>query len=199
MSVSGALFDMDKLRDISKNVLSRLTAEEAYRQLKAWADQFDPAFAALLGRDPAYATGILAVGRGGAKPRKDLAVWSEAKAYMSFFYDELFHVEDAWPENLTAEQVKKILTVYGAMYNPADDSAAWFEKVRALTEEMGFAANMKDYKKNPESYGGHVGDVSMVLRLAVTGRRNSPDLYECMGLLGQGTVHARLQAAASNL
>jgi glutamyl-tRNA synthetase len=195
MGVSGALFDMDKLRDVSKNVLSRLTAEEAYAGLAAWAEQFDQDFYALLSRDPAYATRILAIGRGGKKPRKDLAVWSEAKAYMGFFYDELFAVADPYPENITPEQRGEILTRYAALYDPDDDSTAWFEKVRQLTEAMGFAANMKDYKANPDNYPGHVGDISNVLRVAVTGRQNSPDLCDVMRLLGGVRTRQRLESA----
>lgn len=195
MSVSGALFDLDKLRDVSKNVLCRLTAEEAYAQLTTWAAQFDPDFHALLTRDADYATAILAIGRGGKKPRKDIAVWSEAKAYMSFFYDELFRVEDPMPDNVSDEQRGQILADFLAGYDPADDNGVWFDKVKAITYAIGFASNMKDYKKNPQQFGGSVADVSAVLRLAVTGRLNSPDLYEVMQLLGADRVKARIQAA----
>ena len=199
MSVSGSLFDMDKLNDIAKNVLSRLSAEEVCAQLTEWAQQYDPEFAALLTRDPAYTTGILSIGRGGAKPRKDLAAWSEAKDYMSFFFDELFTPGNAWPEGLPTQRVQEILTAYGEGYHPAADGEAWFAGVRALTESIGFASNMKEYKKNPSAYGGHVGDVSMVLRVAVTGRQNSPDLYEVMTLLGPERVGERLLGAAAAL
>lgn len=193
MSVSGALFDMDKLRDVSKNVLSRFTAGEAYAGLEAWAKQFDPAFHGLLTRDPAYSTAILAIGRGGNKPRKDLAVWSEARAYMAFFYDELFGVEDEWPQNAADPALRqRIFEGFLATYEPADDSGQWFDKVKALTESIGFAVNMKDYKKNPEAYGGSVADVSAVLRVAVTGRQNSPDLYEVMQLIGPERVKERI-------
>lgn len=195
MGVSGALFDMDKLRDVSKNVLSRLTAEEAYAGLTAWAAQSDPGFHGLLTRDPTYSTAILAIGRGGKKPRKDLTVWSEAKAYMSFFFDELFAMSDPMPENVPPELQRKITADFLTAYDPNDDSSAWFDKVRALTEAVGFAANMKDYKKEPERFGGSVADVSAVLRVAVTGRQNSPDLYEVMRLLGERRVRERLETA----
>jgi len=199
MSVSGALFDLDKLDDISKNIVSRLAAKEAYGQLSAWAGRYDKDFAALLERDSAYATGILAIGRGGAKPRKDIAVWSQAKAYMSFFYDELFAPAYQWPANVKPEQVKHILTAYAEQYDSGDDSTAWFDRVRALTESIGFASNMKEFKKNPGAFGGNVGDVSMVLRVAITGRQNSPDLHEVARLLGENRVRERLLKAAQTL
>lgn len=193
MSSSGALFDLDKLQDVSKNVLARLSAGQAYAGLLAWAEEYDTALAALLSRDAAYATAILGIGRGGKKPRKDLAVWSECRAYLSFFYDELFQIEDPMPDNVDDALQRRILDEFLQVYDPADDSSAWFAKVRALTESIGFAANMKDYKKNPAQYGGHVGDVSMVLRVALTGRQNSPDLHAVIQLLGEDRVRQRLQ------
>ncbi len=197
MSVSGALFDMDKLNDVSKNVISRMSADGVYSLLAEWARQFDPEFHGLLTRDPAYAKAILSIGRGGAKPRKDITVWSEAKAYMSFFFDELFAPEYEYPANVSKETAQTILTSYAGIYDARDDAGAWFERVKELTESIGFAANMKDYKKNPGAYGGNVGDVSMVLRVAVTGRQNSPDLYEVMQLLGTEKVLERLEKAAA--
>ena len=198
MGVSGALFDIEKLNDVSKNVISRMTVEEVYTLLSAWATQFDEPFYALLSRDPDYAKAILAIGRGGKKPRKDLAVWSEAKAYMDFFFDELFQPDyTAYPEN-TRGDVRQILNEYAGVYDPADDSGQWFERIKALADKLGYASNMKDYKKNPEAYRGSVADVSMVIRVAVTGRQNSPDMYDVMQVLGQNKVLERLRRAAEN-
>ncbi|WP_101908678.1 glutamate--tRNA ligase [Marasmitruncus massiliensis] len=198
MGVSGALFDIEKLNDVSKNVISRMTAEEVYTLLSAWAKQFDELFYALLTRDPDYAKAILAIGRGGKKPRKDLAVWSEAKAYMDFFFDELFQPDyTAYPEN-TLGDVRQILNDYAGVYDPADDSGQWFERIKALADKLGYASNMKDYKKNPEAYRGSVADISMVIRVAVTGRQNSPDMYDVMQVLGQKKVLERLRKAAEN-
>ena len=197
MSASGALFDLDKLNDVSKGVVARMTAKEAYDLLAVWAGQYDPEFAVLLKRDPAYAEAILSIGRGGPKPRKDLAVWSEAKAYMSFFYDELYTHSNEYPPNMAAETLRKALTRFA--YDPAEDNAAWFERVKTVAAEIGFAANMKDYKQDPDAWPGHVGDVSMALRVAVTGRQQSPDLCEVMRLLGAERVRARLSAACASL
>lgn len=195
MSVSGALFDLDKLRDVSKNVLSRLTAEQAYQGLAAWAAEFDPQLAALLTADPSYAISILSIGRGGKKPRKDLAAWNECRSYLAFFYDALFTITDPMPQNVSPKLQKQILSAFLASYDAADDNGVWFDKIRMLTEEIGFASNMKDYKQNPDAYPGHVGDVSMVVRIAVTGRQNSPDLYDVMQLLGAEKIQNRLQTA----
>ena len=192
MSASGALFDLDKLNDVSRGVIARMTAGEVYGLLSAWAGRYDPEFSALLARGPAYAEAILAIGRGGPKPRKDLAAWSEAKAYMSFFYDELFTPSGAYPPNMDEQTVRGTLARFAGGYDPTEDNAAWFERVKALAAEIGFAANMKDYKQNPDAWPGHVGDVSMALRVAVTGRRESPDLCEVMRLLGKERVRRRL-------
>lgn len=199
MGVSGALFDIEKLNDVSKNVISRMSAAEVADMLTAWAREFDPDFCALLERDPAYTEAILSIGRGGKKPRKDIAVWSGAKEYLSFFFDELFTCDGAYPENVRAADAKRILDEYAAIYDPADDSGIWFDRIKALADRLGYAANMKDYKQNPEAYRGSVADVSMVLRVAVTGRQNSPDMYEIMRLLGRERVLRRLRGAAENL
>lgn len=199
MGVSGALFDIDKLDDISRNVVCRMKAEEVYAAVLEWATQFDPDFAAQFAADQAYTTAALGIGRGGAKPRKDITVWSEVKDYMGFFYDELFQPEYGYPETVNELQAAEILARYAQAYNPEDDSAAWFEKIKELAASIGFAANMKEYKKTPEAFGGHVGDVSMVLRVAVTGRQQSPDLYEVMQVMGPQRVKARLRAAAEKL
>ncbi len=199
MGVSGALFDIEKLGDVSKNVISRMSAAEVADRLTAWAREYDPGFCALLERDPAYTEAILSISRGGKKPRKDIAVWSGAKEYLSFFFDELFACDGAYPENVSAADAKRILDEYAAIYDPADDSGVWFDRIKALAERLGYAANMKDYKQNPSAYPGSVADVSMVLRVAVTGRQNSPDMYEIMRLLGRERVLRRLGSAAENL
>ena len=199
MGVSGALFDIEKLGDVSKNVISRMSAAEVADRLTAWAREYDPGFCALLERDPAYTEAILSIGRGGKKPRKDIAVWSGAKEYLSFFFDELFACGGGDVFGVGAADAKRILDEYAAIYDPADDSGVWFDRIKALAERLGYAANMKDYKQNPSAYPGSVADVSMVLRVAVTGRQNSPDMYEIMRLLGRERVLRRLGSAAENL
>lgn len=195
MSVSGSLFDIDKLNDVSKNVISHMTADAVYTFLTAWAAQYDTGFHALLTREPAYTKAILTIGRGGNKPRKDLAVWADAKPYMDFFFDALFVPTQDYPANVPAADRAKILAAYGDLYSPDDDNNQWFDRIKALADTLDYASNMKDYKKNPQDYVGNVGDVSMVIRVAVTGRQNSPDMFDVMRILGAQRVRARLKNA----
>lgn len=198
LNPAGSLFDYAKLCDVSKNEIARLSAPEVYEQVLAYAKEFDPDFAALLEADPAYATSILAIGRGGKKPRKDLATWAEVKPYMGFFYDSLFVQADPWPE-FDHETIAKALEAFAAGYDPSDDAAAWFDKVKAVTQALGFAANMKEYKQTPENWPGSVADISTFIRIAVTGKTNSPDLYTVMQILGKERTLARLEKAVSEL
>ena len=199
MSVSGCLFDFNKLNDVSKNVISRMSAEEVYAQASEWARANDPDFAALLDRDADYAKSIFAIGRGGKKPRKDLATWADAKGYMSFFYDELFTVEDAYDEKFEKSDIKAALSGFLSTYDPADEMSVWFDKIKAVTERLGYASDMKVYKADPAAFRGNVADVSMFLRVAVTGRLNSPDLYAVMQILGAERVKARVGSMIDSL
>ena len=199
MSVSGCLFDFDKLNDVSKNVISRMTADQVYDQVLAWAKEFDSDFADKLAADPDYAKSILAIGRGGNKPRKDITVWSGVKEYMDFFYDEYFHVAEAYPENFDKADIVTALERFIETYDYNDDSTAWFTKIKEIAPVIGFAPEMKLYKQNPEAYKGHVGDVSMFLRIAVTGRMNSPDMYSVMQILGAERVIARIRAMIDSI
>ena len=199
MGTSGALFDINKLDDISKTILSRLSAEEVCEYVTQWAKEFDAEFYALLENRQDYAKQIFSIGRGVPKPRKDLTFWSEAKQYISFFYEELFAPEYTLPENVTPALAKDILARYKESYSAQDDSSQWFDKVKQLADAIGFASNMKEFKKNPEAFGGNVGDVSMVVRVAITGRQQSPDLYEVMQVMGPEMVQNRLDKAIGTL
>lgn len=195
MSVSGCLFDMDKLIDVSRNAISVMTAKEVYNQVTAWAKDNDSELYEKFASDSEYALKILSIGRECEKPRKDIAKWNEVKQYVSFFYDDLFTQSGEFPENVSAEDKNLILENYKNIYDSADDQTTWFNKVTELAESLGFAPKTKLYKQNPQGYKGHVGDVSMVLRVAITGRRNSPDLYEIMKILGKDRVLERLESA----
>lgn len=195
MSASGALFDMAKLRDISKTVISRMTAEEVYARTLEWAQQYDAAYADILKADPDRAIGMLSLDRGGKKPRKDLAAFSEVKDTFSYMYQNLYVPKLDLPENIEKADAAKILSDYAAIYDAADDKDTWFEKIKALCEPNGFTPNVKEYKANPDAFKGHVGDVSTVIRVAVTGRTNTPDLCTILRLLGEDEVQKRLHAA----
>ena len=192
MSVSGCLFDFDKLGDVSKNVVSKMTAEQVYEATAKWAKSFDPDFYSVFTRDPDFTKAVLAIGRGGNKPRKDFGRWDEVKGYMGFMFDELFNVEEEYPEKFPKEVIKSALEKFVATYDEGDDQNVWFGKIKDIAASIGFAADMKEYKANPEAFGGNVADASMFLRLAVTGKMNSPDMYSVMKILGGDKVKARI-------
>ena len=193
LNPAGNLFDYAKLTDVSKNEIAKMDAEKVYTLLVEWAKEFDPDFAQKLESDKDFAVSILAIGRGGKKPRKDLATWKEAKPYMGFFYDEYLE-KPVFDEKFSSETVKTVLEKFLAVYDPADDSGVWFEKVKAITTEIGFTTDMKAYKADPTAFPGTVADVSTFLRQAVTGKTNSPDLYTVMQILGYDRTVARIKA-----
>ncbi len=199
MSVSGALFDMTKFNDVSKNVISLMSAKQVYDYTCQWAEQYDKDFFALISRDEEYSVNILNIDRETPKPRKDIASFSEIKDYVSYFFDETYEKNYEMPENITKDMAKEILEAYLKEFNPDDDKQQWFDRIKALCEPLGYTPNVKEYKKNPEAFKGHVGDVSTVIRLAVTGRRNTPDLYAIMSLLGEERVKERLNDAIANM
>ncbi len=198
LNPAGSLFDYAKLTDVSKNVISRMDAEEVYTLLVEWAKEFDADFAAKLESDPAFATSILAIGRGGKKPRKDLAVWKDAKDYMGFFYDEYLQ-KPVFDEKFSNETIIDALTRFLEKFDIADDSAVWFEKVKEITNDMGFTTDMKAYKADPSAFPGTVADISTFIRQAVTGKTNSPDLYTVMQILGYERTVARIKATIASL
>ena len=198
LNPAGSLFDYAKLTDVSKNVISKMSAETVYSLLTEWAKEFDADFGDKLAADAEFATKILAIGRGGKKPRKDLAVWKDAKDYMGFFYDEYLE-KPVFNEKFTAETVKTALTKFLEKFDIADDSGVWFEKVKQITDEMGFTTDMKAYKADPDAFPGTVADISTFVRQAVTGKTNSPDLYTVMQILGYDRTVARIKAVIDTL
>ncbi|MCM1489161.1 MAG: glutamate--tRNA ligase, partial [Firmicutes bacterium] len=184
MSPSGSLFDLIKLGDVSKNTVSRMTADTVYERLTKWAKEFDSEFYTVISRDPAYTKAILQIGRGGNKPRKDLETWKDAKGYMGFFFQEYFEYIDKI-EGFSKEDITACLDDFAKSYNTNDEQDAWFSKVKEIGEKHGFCPNIKEYKSNPENWKGNVGDVSSFIRLAVTGKLNSPDLCAVMKILGK--------------
>ena len=197
MSVSGALFDEVKLLDVSKNMVSKLKSDEVYEKLTAWSQEFDKEFYAILTKNPEYTRKVLAIDRDVAKPRKDIARWSEAKDYFAYMFEELFTPCFELPENIEKADALAFLEAYKNVYTPADDRQAWFDRIKEIAPTIGFAAETKQYKAEPEAYKGHAGDLSTVLRIAITGRRNTPDLCSIMQVLGKEECTRRINNAIS--
>ena len=202
MSVSGALFDMVKLLDVGKTVISRMTAEEVYDKAFNWAQKHDEELAKML-EDKDYALKIFGIERGNKKPRKDIAKWAEVKENIKYMYDEKFYdTVQEYPYQVIQdkEDIRKILTLYiEKYYDEKDDKQTWFDKIKELAGEMGYAKEVKEFKANPDQYKAHVGDVSTVLRVALTGRTNTPDMYEIMQILGKDRIAKRFEKAKEQL
>ena len=198
MSVSGALFDMVKLLDVGKTVISMFTEEEVYEKSLEWANKYDNELKEML-KYKEYALKIFSIERGNKKPRKDISKWSEVKENIEYMYDDKFlNKEQEYPYQVINEQedINKILELYlEKYYSENDDKQEWFDKIKELSGELGYAKEVKEYKANPEAYKAHVGDVSTVIRVALTGRTNTPDMYEIMQVLGKESIERRLKMA----
>ena len=195
MSNSGALFDIMKFEDVSREVLLRTPANKIYDEFSDWLKEYDPEFYKLFTRDKNYSEKIIDVGRNGNRPRKDLTSWKQARDFFSFYFPETFKVEDEFPERVSKEDRYKILKQYLTSFNIKDDNSEWFQKIRDITESMGYAVKPKDFKKNTDMYKGSVSDVSGVIRVAITGRTNSPDLWEICQIIGEDEMTRRINLA----
>ena len=194
MGVSGALFDMVKMLDVSKNVISKYSAEEVYDAVYEWAKEFDEELFEMLSNKE-YSLKVLGIERGNVKPRKDIAKWSDVKNIIYYMYPEKFdkNGEFEYQKVSDEEEIEKIVkTYFEKYYDENDDKQTWFNKIKDLSEELGYAREVKEFKANPESYKGHVGDISTVIRVKLTGRSNTPDLYEIMQVLGKEEILRRI-------
>lgn len=196
MSVSGALFDIVKILDIAKTVISKFTAEQVYEDASNWAKTYDKELLELL-EDKEYALKVLGIERGNEKPRKDISKWSDVKDTISYMYDDRFLKQDPnfeYAKINGKEEIKRILSLYIEKYfDIQDDKQTWFDKMKDMAEELGYAREVKMFKQEPEKWPGHVGDISTVLRVSLTGRQNTPDLYEIMQVLGKESVEKRIR------
>ena len=202
MSVSGALLDIVKLLDIGKTVISKMTAEEVYNKSLIWAKEYDSELAKML-EDKEYALKVFGIERGNKKPRKDIAKWSEVKENVEYMYDNKFYENvKEYPYQVIndKESIEQILKLYIEKYfDENDDKQTWFDKIKELAVEMGYAKEVKEFKANPDKYKAHVGDVSTVLRVALTARTNTPDMYEIMNVFGKDRIQERFETAIKNL
>ena len=190
MSTSGALYDLMKLDDISKNIISRMTKDELYEESYKWASSFSESLKKLIDKDPEYYKSIINIEREKDKPRKDIAKYSDIENLIWYMYDDIYNSKDKeyeWKNITDMSEIKNILKVYIDKYLTLD-SEEWFNQVKLLCDELGYASNMKDYKNNPENYKGNVADVSTVLRVALTSKSMTPDLCEIMNIMGRDRV-----------
>ena len=200
MSVSGAVFDMVKLLDVAKNVICKFDAQTIYDEALAWSSRYDSELhEMLLNKD--YSLKVLGIERGNAKPRKDISKWSDVKNSIIYMYNDKFanNTEYEFQKINDKDEIKEILKSYiEEHFDIKDDKQTWFDKMKDLAEERGYAREVKEYKQNPEQYKGHVGDISTVIRVALTGRHNTPDLYEIMQVLGEDTIKQRINNFINN-
>lgn len=195
MSSSGALFDLEKLNNISRDVISKMTKEELLERSLNWANKFDEELKELIEKDKEYYMNIINIERCQKKPRKDYETYSDIKNYIWYMYDELFIKEDKTYEfnGIDIEEVRNVLkTYFDKYYDASFDKDTWFNKMKEAAEEMGYCANMKEYKLNPDNYKGSIADFSMVIRVALTTKTTTPDLYEIMKLLGTDRIKERI-------
>lgn len=199
MSSSGCLFDLVKLADVSKNVISVMDADTVYSYISEWAKEYDPEFYKIFTKNPERSREIVNIDRENPKPRKDIAKWSEVKDYFSYMFNELYTPAFELPENISKDDAAAILKKYRDVYDESDGKDEWFNKLKDICEPLGFTPNVKEYKKSPDSFKGHVGDISTVIRLAVTSRRNTPDLCSIMRLLGKEEALRRIDDTIKSL
>ena len=198
MSKSGALFDIVKLHDVSKNLICKMKADEVYSRYTEWAKEFDPEMYALVTAKEDMMKEVFNIDKEGPKPRKDFGKWNEVKAKIFYFFDEEFDKEGKedieLPKTLTLEAAKEVIESYSKAYNHnLESQEAWFEHLKALAIELGYATNRKEFKAEPEKFKGMVSDVAGAVRAAITHRANTPDLYTIMQILGEDVVRERFQ------
>ncbi len=193
MSKSGPLFDLEKLLNISRNYISKLTKDEVYKNLLEWTGTYDKEFNNLLVKYEDYTKNVLNIEREQKKPRKDYSCYSDIKSQIFYMYDELYNPTSyEWGKIDDKKEIIKILKTYMEKYFNITDKEAWFNNIKDLTDELGYCSNMKEYKENPDKYKGSVADISTVIRVALTTKSMTPDLYEIMRLLGKDRIKERI-------
>lgn len=193
MSKSGPLFDLEKLLNISRNYISKLTKDEVYKNLLEWTGTYDKEFNNILVKYEDYTKNVLNIEREQKKPRKDYSCYSDIKNQIFYMYDELYNPTSyEWGKIDDKNEIIKILKTYMEKYFNITDKEAWFNNIKTLTDELGYCSDMKEYKENPDKYKGSVADISTVIRVALTSRSMTPDLYEIMRLLGKDRIKERI-------
>lgn len=200
LNTSGALFDMVKLSDVSKNTISNMTGQQVFDAVSSWASRFDTDFYKLLSQNKDYYTQILNIDRDIPKPRKDISHWAEVRTMYEYMFDDVFdNLNFAFPEKFSNAQIIEVLQNYPNYFNPTDDQTQWFGRIKDLAEYIGWAREVKLFKQQPDLYPGHCGDVSTILRVALTGRTMTPNLYNICMLLGKDRIEYRLNKVLNKL
>ena len=190
---SNPMFDFAKLNDISKTIISKMTAEEVYQELSRWASEFDKEFFEVISRDESYTKAVLNIDRETPKPRKDIAKMSDVKeSVWGYMFNEYFKPEYEL-ENTNVENLKEVVATYTNIYNHADTKDEWFARIKEMSGDLGYAVDNKEFKANPEKFKGNVALVCEYIRIALTGRKNSPDLYSISQVLGENEVKRRFE------
>ena len=194
MSESGSLFDVEKLFNITKNYISRMTAEELYDEALPWMKEYDHELYELMVKYPQYTKDVLSIERYQEKPRKDYSSFSDIRNGIWYMYDELFNSLIYDFQKITSkEEINNILNIYFTKYYDInDDKENWFNRMKIMCDELGYASNMKDYKNNPENYKGSIADISTVIRVSMTTKSMTPDLYAILQLLGMDRINKRI-------
>lgn len=200
VSLSNPMFDLVKINDIAKNIISRIPAKQLLQNIVDWANNYDTEFAKVLLANQEKAENLLKIDRENDRPRKDIAFYAEVKSLYSYMFNEYFDASTTlnFDEKISKENIKKLIESYAKVYDSNDDKQAWFEKLKAVAFDCGFV-DMKTYKANPEAYIGNIADASNIVRIAITGKSNTPDLCSIMNLIGKDEVQKRLSFVVSNL
>ncbi len=201
MSSSGALFDIDKLNDISKEVIAKMKSDEVLEKVLNWSKLYDTELYNYINDDLSYSKKMFALERDNVnKIRKDIYKWEDIKTYFFYFFDELYNkdIENGFVFEKDSDIVSKVLVEYCKIYNENDDKDVWFANMKECASKLGFCVNMKEYKQNPTGYIGSIADFSGIIRIAITNRKNTPDIYSIMQILGKDRVLYRLKNANNN-
>ena len=194
MSTSGALYDLMKLDDISKNIISKMTKDELYKESLNWASIYSESLKNIIEKDPEYYKNIINIERVQEKPRKDISKYSDIENLIWYMYDDIFYSKEKtyeWKNITDKEEINKILDTYINEYIDLSNKDNWFNNIKLMCEKLGYASNMKEYKNNPSAFKGNVADISNVLRVALTSKSMTPDLYEIMELFGIDRIKNR--------
>ena len=193
---------MAKFNDISKNIIAKMTAEEVFEKAVEWAKDYDEEFAKYLETNKDYVIKVLGIDRYTPKPRKDIAAFGEIKQVFSYMFDPYFkhsNIADFEIDPQNFKKAKEVVSAYAKIVSAKDEKDVWFAKIKELASSLGYATDNKAYKANPENFKGNVAQVCEFIRVALTGRKNSPDLFEIISILGQDKTEVRLQEFAKKL